>query len=60
MTQLKGVTVPVRISGPFDALKYNLDMNSLVTESAKAKIEEKKQEVKEKAKEQLLKGIFGR
>jgi hypothetical protein len=26
----------------------------------KAKVEEKKQEVKEKAKEQLLKGLFGR
>lgn len=60
LSQIKGVTVPVRISGPFDALKYSLDARSLVTESAKAKLEEKKQEVKEKAKEQLLKGIFGR
>ena len=60
LSQLKGVTVPVRISGPFDGLKYSLDTKSLVTESAKAKVEEKKQELKEKAKEQLLKGIFGR
>lgn len=60
LSQLKGVTVPVRMSGPFDALKYSLDTKSLVTESAKAKVEEKKQEIKEKAKERLLKGIFGR
>lgn len=60
LAQLKGVTVPVRISGPFEALKYSLDTRSLVTESAKAKIEQKKEEVKEKAKEELLKGIFGR
>lgn len=60
LSQLKGVTVPVRMTGPFDALKYSLDTKSLVTESAKAKVEEKKQEIKEKAKEKLLKGIFGR
>jgi AsmA protein len=60
LSQLKGVTVPVRISGPFEALKYSLDTKSLVTESAKAKIEQKKEEVKEKAKEKLLKGLFGR
>lgn len=59
--QLKGVTVPVRISGPFDALKYKLDMGALATESAKAKLEERKTEVKEQAREKLqekLKGLF--
>ncbi len=63
LSQLKGVTVPVRITGPFDALKYKLDVGALATESAKAKLEEKKTEVKEKAKEKLqekLKGLFGR
>jgi len=60
LSQLKGVTVPVRVSGPFDALKYSLDAKSLVTESARAKIEQKKEEVREKARERLLKGIFGR
>lgn len=63
ISQLKGVTVPVRITGPFDALKYKVDVGALSTESAKAKLEEKKSEVKEKAKEKLqekLKGLFGR
>jgi len=63
-TQLKGVTVPVRIYGAFDALKYKLDVGALATETAKAKLEEKKEEVtekiKEKATEKLLKGLFGR
>ena len=61
--QLKGLTVPVRISGPFDALKYKVDVGAMAAESAKAKIDEKKIEVQEKAKEKLqekLKGLFGR
>ena len=63
-TDLRGVTVPVRIYGAFDALKYKLDVGALATETAKAKLEEKKEEVtekiKEKATEKLLKGLFGR
>lgn len=63
-TDLRGVTVPVRIYGAFDALKYKLDIGALATETAKAKLEEKKEEVtekiKEKATEKLLKGLFGR
>lgn len=61
--QLKGVTVPVRVTGSFDALKYKVDVGALAAESAKAKLDEKKTEVKEKAKEKLqekLKGLFGR
>lgn len=63
-TDLRGVTVPVRIYGAFDALKYKLDVGALASETAKAKLEEKKEEVtekiKEKATEKLLKGLFGR
>ena len=59
-TDLKGVTVPVRIYGAFDALKYKLDVGALATETAKAKLEEKKDEIIEKATGKLLKGLFGR
>ena len=62
LTQLKGVTVPVRIAGAFDALKYRMDVGALATESAKAKLEQKKEEVAGKVKEKLqeqLKGLFG-
>lgn len=34
---LKGLTVPVRLSGPFDALKYRIDFGALVGEVAKEK-----------------------
>ncbi|HUW26500.1 MAG TPA: AsmA family protein [Gallionella sp.] len=56
-----GITVPVRISGPFADLKYTLDFGAMVGEAAKQKIEEKKEEVKTKLQDQLkggLKGLF--
>ena len=56
-----GITVPVRISGPFTELKYTLDFGAMAGEAAKQKIEAKKEEVKTKLQEQLkggLKGLF--
>lgn len=63
LEQLQGLTVPVRVSGPFDDLSYRIEFASLVGEAAKAKVEEKKQEVQRKAEEKLkekLKGLLGR
>lgn len=63
LEHLKGLTVPVRIGGPFEKLSYTLELGSLVGDAAKAKVEEKKEEIKAKAQEQLkdkLKGLFGR
>ena len=63
LAALKGITVPVRVSGPFDALKYTLDFNALAGEVVKQKVEEKKEELKSKVQEGLkeqLKGLFGR
>ncbi|MDP2783377.1 MAG: AsmA family protein [Sulfurimicrobium sp.] len=54
LAALKGVTVPLRINGPFAAPKLTLDFNSLVSESVK-------QEVKARAADKLkdgLKGLF--
>lgn len=56
-----GITVPLRVSGPFTDLKYTLDFGAMVGEAAKQKIETKKEEVKTKLQEQLkggLKGLF--
>jgi AsmA protein len=53
LDQLKGLTVPVRISGPFENLSFKLELAGLVTEAANAKVEEKKQEVQKKAVDQL-------
>lgn len=63
LEHLKGVTVPVRVSGPFESLSYKLELANLVADAAKAKVEEKKEEVKAKVEEKArdkLKGLFGR
>ena len=60
---LKGLTIPVRITGPFDALSYKLELSDLAKDMAKAKLDEKKDELKSKAEDKLkskLKGLFGR
>jgi len=61
--ELKGLMVPVRISGPFSALKYEVDLNAMANAAAKQKIDEKKEEVKTKLQDQIkdqLKGLFKR
>jgi AsmA protein len=65
LEHLRGVTVPVRASGPFDQLSYQIEFGRISAEGAlKAKLDEKKKEVREdlkkKAKEELLKGLFGK
>jgi AsmA protein len=63
LEHLKGLTVPVRVSGPFESLSYKLELGSLVADAAKAKVEEKKEEIKAKAQDQVkdkLKGLFGK
>lgn len=63
LSDLKGITVPVRISGPFTSLSYRLDFNALISGAAQQKIDEKKEELKSKAQDRLkeqLKGLFGR
>ena len=63
VSELKGVTVPVRISGPFTSLSYKLDFDSMIRGVAQQKLEEKKEELKSKIQDRLkdqLKGLFGR
>lgn len=58
---LKGLTVPVRVSGPFEKPSFKLELANLVNDAAKARIEEKKQEVQQKLQDNLknqLKGFF--
>jgi AsmA protein len=62
-SDLKGLTVPVRISGPYTALRYKLDFNAMISGAAKQKVDEKKEEIKSKAQDKLkdqLKGLFKR
>lgn len=71
LSQLKDLTIPVRISGPFDQLGYQLQFAQIGSEALKSAfkakaapaLEEKKKELKEKVNEQLkdkLKGLFSR
>lgn len=63
MSELKGVTVPVRISGAFTSLSYKLDFNAMISGVAQQKIDEKKEQMKSKVQDTLkdqLKGLFGR
>jgi AsmA protein len=61
LEKLKGVTIPVKVTGKFEEPKYEVDLAQALTETQKKRIEEKKQEVEEKAREKLqdkLKGLF--
>lgn len=61
LTRVKGVTVPIRVSGHFSEPKYALDTQALVKDNLEQKFEEKKQEVRKKAedklKQELQKGL---
>jgi AsmA protein len=61
----KTATLPVNVSGSFDALKFKVDYGALLVDVAKQKIEEKKEKVIDDAKSKLrdelkknLKGLF--
>jgi AsmA protein len=55
---LKGLTVPVRLSGPFSNPGWKIDVASLLADTAKQKVEDKvKETVTDKLKGQL-KGLF--
>jgi AsmA protein len=63
--RLAGLTVPVRLSGTFDDLKYEVDVRGMASQAAKSEVGEK---LKDKLEERLkddnikdkLKGLLGR
>jgi AsmA protein len=63
LEQLKGLTVPVRLTGPFDNPSWKIEFAGLATEAVKARVDEKRQEIQQKAQDQVrdkLKGLFGK
>ena len=63
LAQLSGLTVPVRLTGSFDAPQYSIDFSGMAESAAKAVVEKKTEEIKSKVQDKLqdqLKGIFGR
>jgi AsmA protein len=62
---LAGLTVPVRLSGSFDDLKYKVDFRGMAGQAAKSEVGEKlKDRLEERLKEEnvrdKLKGLLGR
>jgi AsmA protein len=51
LEELKGVPVPVKLTGPYASPDYTIDWAQVVTASQKAKLEEKKAEVKQQLEE---------
>jgi AsmA protein len=51
LDQVRGITVPVRVGGSFANPSYTLDVEALLAEAAKGKLDEQKAQVKEKVKE---------
>ena len=60
LDHLKGLTVPVRVSGPFDNLAYKIEFAGLMAEAAKAKVEEKVKEKLQDKTRDSLKNLFKR
>ncbi|MBX3634372.1 MAG: AsmA family protein [Rubrivivax sp.] len=50
---LRGLTLPVRLSGPLDAVQYRVDLGTLVEERARQALREKGRAVEERAKQDL-------
>lgn len=64
-SELSGVPIPVRITGPLTSPKYRPDLEQALSAKAKAQLEEKKQELQQEAEEKVrekvgdaLKGLF--
>ncbi len=60
---LKGLTIPVKLSGPYTAIGWKIDYAGMVSGVAKQKIDEQKEQLKTKVQDQLkerLKGLLGK
>jgi AsmA protein len=57
LEQLKGVTIPVRLTGPFEKPSWKIELAAMADALAKAKVDEAKQKAKGRVQEQL-KGLF--
>lgn len=57
-SELGGIPIPVRITGPLTAPKYQPDLEAALSAKAKAQLEEKKEELRGKVEEKV-KGQFG-
>lgn len=60
---LRGVTVPVRVSGPFDNLTYRLEIGTLMKEAVREKADAAGQKIKQKVEDRVrdkLRDLLGK
>lgn len=57
LEELKGIPIPVRVSGTFDKLKFTPDIQSLIQARAKKELERQKDKVQTKVHEKLGKEL---
>ena len=53
LTELKGLTIPVHISGPFSSLSYRPDINAMIGDTAKTKVQQKLDDKKQELRDRL-------
>jgi AsmA protein len=53
LDHLKGLTIPVKLTGPFDAPKYEIDYGAIAGEAAKAKLKQKVEKAEEKIEKKV-------
>ncbi|HKJ77809.1 MAG TPA: AsmA-like C-terminal region-containing protein, partial [Gammaproteobacteria bacterium] len=51
--ELKGLTVPIRVTGTFSKPEFDVELDSVLKDKAKQAVEEKKQQLKEEAERKL-------
>ena len=60
LAELRGVTVPVRLSGPFDQLTYTIDWGGVAREAVKSRlVDDQRKNIGQRARD-ALKGLLGR
>jgi AsmA protein len=59
LEDVAGLTVPLRVSGPFDALKYRLDFGSAAADRARQTLDQKKDALKQKLESQITDKLLG-
>jgi AsmA protein len=57
---LKGLTVPVRLSGPFDQLKYKVEFSQMVRGATKEELQAGREALKGAAREKLQELLGGK
>jgi len=63
LQSLRGQTVPVKLYGPFNAIAWRIDFGAMVKEAAQARIDAKREELKEDAKRRIgdkLRDLLGK